>query len=112
MRLLADLLQRIGRFEPDDLPRAVDALQSNVRQAFERLGSDSPILRANEVTMALTAGQTQTVNHGLGVTPNRYLVTHLDAALTHYASAYTDTKITLTVAGTGSSSARVLVWRA
>jgi len=110
---LSTLLRRVSHFEPSDARRAIAELEGNVGQMLDALGSRARILTATEQQVSLTAGGSTVVSHGLTIIPNRFAVVYLDADLNVYASGtWTDRTATLSAAGTGSSVAQVLFWRA
>ena len=109
---LSSLFRKIGEFREEDPIRSFSDLQEEIARTLDRIRDVFAPIESEEIEVALTAGSATTVRHRLGAIPNRFSVVYLDADLRVYKTGeWTDTTLQLTAAGTGSSTAKVLIWR-
>ena len=109
--LAADVVDANTPVQGDDPAQFVREQADALRRAFTELGVRQSYLLSVEVSITFTAGSATTIEHGLGSTPNRWMVTDIDdLAILYRTGTWTSTRATLTASGGTSGTAKVRFW--
>lgn len=107
---LADIFDPSQPVPGENWHESVAKLTDSVRRALTELGVRQSSLFAIELKVEFTTGANK-ITHGLGVVPNRFVVTDIDQNSILYRTG-TWTKETLELTGAGTAgTAYVKFWR-